>query len=103
MIEDISKKRIHDLNPGDIIREILDNKEVARYVVLTKTIQGLNAQYYYVEYGCYILYFSDIIYGMPNKPGELFIIDSINLENDNGWDIVVRSGLSWDESNLVKG
>ena len=101
MMEDISKKRIYDLNPGDIIREIMDNEEVARYMVLTRTIQGLNAQYYYVEY-CYILYFSDIIYGLPNKPGELFIIDSINLENDSQWDIVVRSGLSWDESNLEK-
>ena len=101
-MEEISKKRKYDLFPGDIIREIRDNKEVGRYIILTRVIQGLNAQYYYVEYGCYILYFSDIIYGIPNKPGEMFIIDSINLENEQEWDIVVRSGLSWDEFNLKK-
>ena len=108
MIKDIADtpgKKIIKLNPGDIIADYnLSGKEVGRYIVLTKQTQGINANYYYTEYNCYI------IYGDPNSenylgglsiPGQKWILDSVNLIEGDGWEIVSQSGLSWDEPHKL--
>ena len=56
-----------ELFPGDLISEKEDNKEIARYLVISRVIQNQNAQYYYVEYNCIITYFNGKVYHRPRK------------------------------------
>ena len=98
-------KIIKELNPGDIIRESIvlskdrSIKEIARYMVLKRRIPEPNAQYYFVEYECLILYYGTDWSGMSHQPMESYIIDTLNLEQrEYEWEIVVESGLSWDDN-----
>lgn len=87
-----------ELYPGDIVSEKENNQEIARYLVINRVIQNQNAQYYYVEYNCIIVYFNGKIYHRPEKVGTWWIIDTINLNsNREDWEVVVRSGLSWSD------
>jgi len=89
-----------ELFPGDLISEKEDNKEIARYLVISRVIQNQNAQYYYVEYNCIITYFNGKVYHRPEKVGTWWIIDTINLNsNREDWEVVVRSGLSWKDND----
>jgi hypothetical protein len=90
--------KIKELFPGDIVRELDAGEEWARYLVINRRIQQPNAQYYYVEYDCIIMYYNPI-YDRPERVGTWWIIDSINLASvRESWEIVVRSGLSWKDN-----
>jgi len=90
--------KISELFPGDIVSETDEDEEIARYLVINRKIQHPGAQYYYVEYDCIILYYNGKLYQRPEKVGTWWIIDSINLNSPReNWEIVVRSGLSWDD------
>jgi hypothetical protein len=91
--------KVDELFPGDIVREIEDGIEFGRYLVINRRIQHPNAQYYYIEYSCIILYYNGKLYDRPEKVGTWWIIDSINLNSPReNWEVVVRSGLSWKDN-----
>jgi hypothetical protein len=94
-------EKLKELSPGDIIRELWEGKEVARYLVTTRTIRWPNADYSYEEYDCIIIYYSSSFNWIEHEPGTRWVIDRYDLRADleGGitWEVVVESGLSWDD------
>jgi len=107
MTEDIKNNMIHP-NPGDIVLERGENgiDELGRYIVVNRTAQEPNAHYYYVEYDICILYYKEAGFDGSMRPGVCCTISSGDLMAEpHMWEIVVESGLSWDdppvEQNVV--
>ena len=92
-----------ELYPGDMVSESYHGKESARYIVLDRAIPESNASYWLVEYYCIVTYHT-----IDNHPlieiGKPWIIDSVNLnslttgEEEIKWNIIVRSGLMWEDN-----
>ena len=116
---------IKDLRPGDIVvqRRIIEedeSKEVltplisretcietGRYIILDRTISRPQNEYsLYCQYRTYILKLDDpMIPVMNHNPGDTWFIDNHDISPLCGdvsrygheWEVVVKSGLSWEE------
>ena len=47
-------EKLKELSPGDIIRELWEGEEVARYLVINRHIRWPKKNYSYQEYSCII-------------------------------------------------
>lgn len=88
------------LQRGDIIRELWEGEEVARYLVINRKTRWPNKEYSYEEYECIILYYSASISWIDHDPGTNWVIDQhdlrANMDGGIVWEVVVESGLSWE-------
>jgi len=94
---------IDNLNPGDIVVQKLHDEEVGRYLVLTRTMKRPSSSWLYCQYECLILLFKTEQFGLRCKPGELWYIDNIDLKAPGEkWEVMVESGISWEEVEAKK-
>lgn len=99
MPEDIKTYEIFPA-PGDIIseRSVYNDYELGRYIVVNRVTQEVNAQYYYIEYDSIILYYGEAGLDSSMKPGVHCILSSSDfMDNTGKWEVVVESGLSWED------
>jgi len=100
MTEDIKNNIEIYPAPGDIIleRSEFSDIELGRYIVLNRLTQEPNAHYYYVEYYTFILYYGESHLDASMQPGQYVTLTSADfLGWTDKWEIVVESGLSWED------
>jgi hypothetical protein len=94
-------EKLKELSPGDIIRELWQGEEVARYLVISRTIRWPEKNYSYQEYSCIIIFYSASFNWIDHEPGTKWVIDThdlrADLEGGIVWEVVVESGLSWED------
>jgi len=85
--------------PGDIISERdAGTFELGRYIVVNRTVYEPNSNYYYIEYDICILYYEGVRFDSSMKPGVHCTISSSDfMDNAGKWEVVVESGLSWED------
>jgi hypothetical protein len=85
------------VNPGDILLEMLGESEGARYIITGKRPYINNIGHTYAMYESIILYVTGEWANMK-KPGDRWIIDELNFEDNAGafsYEILFKSPLRW--------
>ncbi len=96
-------KELEGISPGDILVQRYYNKEVARFLVLSRTIKKPNTSWLYCQYECMILSFCPERLGLARSPGDIWYIDNHDMKVDSEeWEIVGKSGLSWEDVEAKK-